>query len=114
MEVVLAATPNPPAPELRIEIETTMDRINVRCSGRITSTSVKLLLTTVRPLILQTKRIALNLADLRYVDSSGLGALVQLWAAAKQAGTELTAINLNKRIQDLFGLTSLSSFFEGQ
>jgi anti-sigma B factor antagonist len=114
MEVAVAGTPAPPAPELKLDIETTLDRIVVRCSGRITATSVELLVTTVRPLILQTKRIALDLADLRYLDSSGLGALVQLWAAAKQAGTELTAINLNKRIQDLFGLTSLSSFFAGQ
>jgi len=110
----VAATPAPPGSELKLEIETTLDRIVVRCSGRITATSVELLLTSVRPLILQTKQIALDLADLSYLDSSGLGALVQLWAAAKQAGTELTVVNLNKRIQDLLSLSNLASIFEGR
>jgi anti-anti-sigma factor len=114
MEVGVAATPAPPAPELKIDIETSLEQVNVRCSGRITATSVELLLTTVRPLILQTKRLALDLAEVRYMDSAGLGALVQLWAAAKQAGTEISFSKLSKRIQDLLSLSDLSSLFEGQ
>jgi anti-sigma B factor antagonist len=114
MEVAVAATPAPPAPELKLDIETTLAQIIVRCSGKVTVASVELLLNTVRPLILQTKRLALDLSELKYLDSSGLGTLVQLWATSKQAGTELTVINLNKRIRDLLGVTNLSSIFEGR
>jgi len=114
MEVAVAATPAPPAPELKLDMDTTLDRIVVRCSGRVTAVSVELLLRTVRPLILQTKRIALDLAEVSYMDSSGLGALVQLWAAAKQAGTELSVVNLSQRIQDLLGVTNLASLFGTQ
>jgi anti-sigma B factor antagonist len=114
MEAAVAAIPSSPHPELKLDIETSLERIIIRCSGKITSASVDSLLNTVRPLILQTKQIALDLAELRYMDSSGLGALVQLWATSKQAGTELAVMNLNKRIRDLLGVTNLSSIFAGQ
>ncbi|HMD31720.1 MAG TPA: STAS domain-containing protein [Candidatus Acidoferrales bacterium] len=105
------ATPSPPESELTLDIETTMEQIVVRCSGRITSTSVELLLNTVRPLILQTRRIALDLAQIRHLDSSGLGTVVQLWSAAKQAGTELSVVNLNERVQNILNIANLSSLF---
>jgi len=107
----LGASPNLPSAELTLDIETTMEHIVVHCAGRITSASVELLLNTVRPLILQTRKIVLDLAELRYLDSSGLGTVVQLWSAAKQAGTELSVINLTDRVQDLLNLANLSSLF---
>jgi len=108
----LGATPPLPASDLTLDIETTMEHIVVHCSGRITSASVELLLNTVRPLILQTRKIALDLGEVRYMDSAGLGTVVQLWSVAKQAGTELSVTNLTERVQDLLSLANLSSLFQ--
>jgi anti-anti-sigma factor len=109
-EALLAPDPSSP-PELTLEADTTLEHIVVRCSGRITSATVDLLLTTVRPLIFQTKRILLDLGEIRYMDSAGLGTVVQLWAASKQAGTELSVTNLNERVQDLLNVANLTSLF---
>jgi anti-sigma B factor antagonist len=66
----------------------------------------------VRPLIEQYKTIVLDLTDVSYMDSSGLGALVGLFVSAKRAGKQLKLINLSARIQDLLRLTNLLSVFE--
>ncbi len=109
----MAAPTASPVPELQLTTEESTDRVTVHCSGKITSSSTELLLNTVRPLIGPGKRVVLDLTHLNYLDSSGLGAVVRLWGASKKAGGELTVINLNKRIKDLFSLTNLSSIFEG-
>ena len=108
----MGATPPLPASDLTLDIETTMEHIVVHCSGRITSASVELLLNTVRPLILQTRKIVLDLGEVRYMDSAGLGTVVQLWSVAKQAGTELSVTNLTGRVQELLNLANLSSLFQ--
>ncbi|MGB8116075.1 MAG: STAS domain-containing protein, partial [Candidatus Sulfotelmatobacter sp.] len=78
-----------------------------------TSTSSPALQTTVRNLIPETKRIVLDLTDVSYLDSSGLGALVALFLSAKRQNCDLKLINLNQRLKELFSLTRLSSVFEG-
>src|SRR6266849_6963404 len=108
----MAAHPSAQGGELKLETEQSPAGITVRCSGRITLTSVELLMSAVRPLIPTTKRIVLDLTDLDYLDSSGLGAIVRLWSASRKAGVDLNVINLKKRIKDLFSLTNLSSIFE--
>ena len=108
----MAAHPSAQGGELKLETEQSPAGITVRCSGRITLSSVESLMSTVRPLIPTTKRIVLDLTDLDYLDSSGLGAIVRLWSASRKAGVDLNVINLKKRIKDLFSLTNLSSIFE--
>jgi anti-sigma B factor antagonist len=56
--------------------------------------------------------IVLNLADVHYIDSSGLGELVKAHTTLRNKGGELKLASLNKRIQDLMQLTRLSAVFE--
>ena len=102
-----------PISELDLKVVKAPEEILVQCSGRITSTSSPALQTTVRSLIPETKRIVLDLTDVSYLDSSGLGALVALFLSAKRQNCELKLINLNQRLKELFSLTRLSSVFEG-
>ena len=83
-------------------------------TGRITSNSTALLRTEVRGLIPGAKRIVLDLTDVTYMDSSGLGALVGLYVSARGQNCELKVIHLNQRLQELFRLTKLASVFEGR
>jgi len=101
-----------PVPELQMTTEESKDHVIVHCAGKITSSSTELLINAVRPLIGPGKRVVLDLTNLNYLDSSGLGAVVRLWGASKKAGGDLTLVNLSKRIKDLFSLTNLSSIFE--
>ena len=58
------------------------------------------------------KRILLNLADVNYIDSAGLGSLISAYTSSKREGASLKLVNLTKRIQDLLAITKLITVFE--
>jgi len=83
------------------------------CHGRLTSQTGAQLKDAVKPLIGQGGRIVLDLGDVNYVDSSGLGVLVGLKASALHAGyCRLLLENLTPRVQDLLNLTNLIGLFK--
>jgi anti-sigma B factor antagonist len=58
------------------------------------------------------KKILLNLGDVSYVDSSGIGELVSSFTTTSNAGGALKLLNLTKKIQDLLAITKLLTVFE--
>ena len=58
------------------------------------------------------KRILLNLGDVNYIDSSGIGELVSAFTAAKKQDGEVKLLNLTKRIHDLLQVTKLYTVFD--
>jgi anti-sigma B factor antagonist len=58
------------------------------------------------------KKIVLNLADVNYIDSSGLGELVSAYTAVKNAGGELKLLNLTSKVRDLLVITKLVTVFD--
>ena len=57
-------------------------------------------------------RIVLNLADVDYIDSSGIGELVNGYSTVRSRGGELKLLNLNQRVRDLLQLTKLYTVFD--
>ena len=83
-------------------------------SGRITlgEGSVQLR-DAIRDLIGKgSKSILLNLGDVNYIDSSGLGELVSAFTTAKNQGAALKLLKLNKKVHDLLQLTKLYTVFD--
>jgi anti-sigma B factor antagonist len=58
------------------------------------------------------KRILLNLGDVNYIDSSGIGELVSAYTTATKQGGELKLLNLTKKIHDLLQITKLYTVFD--
>ncbi len=58
------------------------------------------------------KKILLNLADVSYIDSSGLGELVAAFTSVTNAGGQLKLLNLTKRVNDLLQITKLYTVFD--
>jgi anti-sigma B factor antagonist len=58
------------------------------------------------------KKILLNLADVPYVDSAGLGEIVRTYTTVSRQGGSLKLLNLTKRISDLLAITKLLTVFE--
>ena len=58
------------------------------------------------------KRILLNLGDVNYIDSSGIGELVSACTVAKKQGGELKLLNLTKKTHDLLQITKLYTVFD--
>jgi anti-anti-sigma factor len=66
----------------------------------------------VKQLIPNTKRIVLDLSDLKHTDSMGLGTLVRLYVTARRSGSQIELINLSRQVRELLGITNLLSVFE--
>jgi len=84
----------------------------VHCSGRLTSSTAAALKTEAKPLIVRGGSIVLDLSDVTFMDSMGLGTIASLWVSATNVRCQLALINLSPRIRDLFTVTHLLSLFE--
>jgi len=82
--------------------------------GRITlGEGTEALRDTVRDLLSQGQnRILLNLGEVNYIDSSGIGELVSAFTAAKRQGGEVKLLNLTKKVHDLLQITKLYTVFD--
>lgn len=58
------------------------------------------------------KKLVLNLGNVPYIDSAGLGEVVRTYTTVSRQGGALKLLNLTKRIQDLLAITKLLTVFE--
>jgi anti-sigma B factor antagonist len=96
---------------LTLDVEQKGSTWLVHCHGRLVAGVCNVLYDQVHELIPGSKRIVLDLTDLKFVDSMGLGTLVRLYVSAKGAGSCLELINLGKQVRELLGITHLLSVF---
>ena len=84
------------------------------CSGRITLGEGSVVLRdVVRDLLAKgQKKILLNLGDVSYIDSSGIGELVSAFTTVRNQGGELKLLNLTKKVNDLLQITKLYTVFD--
>jgi anti-sigma B factor antagonist len=83
-------------------------------SGRITLGEGSVILRDkIREMLGQgQKKILLNLGDVTYIDSSGIGELVSAYTAVRKEGGELKLLNLTKKVHDLLQITKLYTVFD--
>jgi anti-sigma B factor antagonist len=86
----------------------------VDIGGRITlGEGSALLRTTIRDLLAEGRnKIVLNLGDVNYIDSSGIGELVTGFTTVKKSGGDLKLLHLTKKVHDILQLTKLFTVFE--
>jgi anti-sigma B factor antagonist len=86
----------------------------VDLSGRITLGEGSVVLRdTIRDVVAQgNKKILLNLGDVTYIDSSGIGELVSGFTSVRNQGGELKLLNLTKKVHDLLQITKLYTVFD--
>jgi anti-sigma B factor antagonist len=100
--------------QLKIGVRVLSDGIFiVDCGGRlIFGEETAALRDHVKSLISENSRIILNLADVNYIDSGGLGTLVSLYTTAHNAGGSVKLSRLTQRVGDLLQVTKLLTVFE--
>ncbi len=109
--------PTTPEAVFRYEVEKSEDEsigkvTTIICHGRLVSENSSQIKDLVKPLIPQGGHIILDLTDLAYLDSSGLGTLVGLKvSAAKEGYCRLELVNLSPRVKELLRLTNLTQLF---
>ena len=91
----------------------TEDVTVIDITGSITLAEASELSEMVHDLVRKgRKQIIINLRDVLYLDSSGIGQLVSGYATVKKNGGELKILHLSKKVQDLLSVTSLYKIFE--
>jgi anti-sigma B factor antagonist len=99
--------------QLRMSTRTIDGIMVVDCSGRVVfgeeSASLR---DTVKKLLGDTPKIVLNMREVNFIDSGGLGTLVSLYTTARNAGGALKLASLSQRVGDLLQVTKLVTIFE--
>jgi anti-sigma B factor antagonist len=102
--------------EFRMQIEErVVDTVTILdLKGKITlGEGDEALKDKINSLLMQDKKkILLNLADVPYIDSAGLGEIVRTYTTVSRQGGQLKLVNLTKRITDLLMITKLLTVFE--
>jgi anti-sigma B factor antagonist len=99
---------------MQIEERAVGDVVVLDLKGKVTlGEGDELLKDKVNSLVNQGHRkIVLNLADVPYIDSAGLGEVVRTYTTVSRQGGSLKLLNLTKRITDLLSITKLLTVFE--
>jgi anti-sigma B factor antagonist len=100
--------------QLKLTKRTVDGILAIECSGRIVLGEESGLLRDEVKNAVQggAKKIVLNLGEVNYIDSSGLGTLVSLHTTAQNAGATIKLANLTKRVGDLLQVTKLLTVFD--
>src|SRR5579864_4615938 len=99
--------------QLKLSKRTVDGILAINCSGRIVfGDESSLLRDEVKKALQENKRIVLNLGDVNYIDSGGLGTLVALHTTAHNSGGTIKLANLTKRVGDLLQVTKLLTVFD--
>ena len=99
---------------MEIEERTTGDVVVLDIKGRVQlGEGDEMLKDKVNSLLNQgRKKIVLNLAQVPYIDSAGLGEVVRTFTTVSRQGGQLKLLNLTKRITDLLAITKLLTVFD--
>lgn len=102
------------APELNITERRAGDVIILDLKGRITIGEGSVTLReAIRRMVAEGERkVLLNLAQVRVIDSSGLAELVSGFTLLKRAGGQVKLLNVTQNLQDLLAITKLSTVFD--
>jgi anti-sigma B factor antagonist len=104
-------TPEGTHRSLTVKSECVDDKCIVYCTGDLVDAGCALLHQSVMELLPQYKIIVLDLAQLVWIDSMGIGTLVRLQVACKAAGSKLQLINVRKQITEVLTITNLLGIF---
>ena len=99
---------------MQIDERTVGDVVVLDLKGKVTlGQGDELLKDKVNSLVNQGhKKVILNLAEVPYIDSAGLGEVVRTYTTVSRQGGSLKLLNLTKRITDLLSITKLLTVFE--
>jgi len=99
---------------VKLETRQVGDVSVVDVAGRITlGEGSSALRDTIREMVGKNhKKILLNLGEVSYIDSSGIGELVSGFTSVTNSGGQLKLLNLNKRVKDLLQITKLYTVFD--
>jgi anti-sigma B factor antagonist len=101
-----------PSPALNLDFSTTNRCTTVTCHGKMNAETSNLFKDTLKKLIARSSNIVLDLGDVSYMDSSGLGTLMGVYASARKEDCDFRLLNLSRRVSELLHTTGLAGVFK--
>lgn len=101
-----------PSRRFTLVSETKEGILVLSCAGRLNAEVSQEFKDKTRPLLKPGTRVILDLGDVTHVDSSGLGAVVSVYATARSTGCQFQICNLTEPVKRIFGLTRVLGAFE--
>jgi anti-sigma B factor antagonist len=99
--------------QLRMSTRSMEGVLVVDCSGRVVfGEESATLRDIVKKLLAENPNVVMNLREVNFIDSGGLGTLVSLYTSARNAGGAVKLANLSQRVGDLLQVTKLLTIFE--
>lgn len=95
-----------------LEVRSEGSTVLVKCKGRLVYGQTDILKDGVRDLLSKSNRVVIDLGEVDFMDSAGLGIILYLYALAKTSRCNLQLNNLAPRVRKLFGITNILSLFE--
>jgi anti-sigma B factor antagonist len=85
----------------------------ISCHGRIMfGEEATALRDNLKQILGLSRKIVLNLSDVSYIDSGGLGTLVGVYSTARSGGADIKLCGLGQRLRDVLQVTKLVTVFE--
>jgi anti-sigma B factor antagonist len=98
---------------LKIQTKTTQGITVVECAGRIVfGEESAALRADLKRILANSKKVVLDLENVSYIDSGGLGMLVGVYSSARAAGADIKLSGLGQRVRDVLQITKLVTVFE--
>jgi len=98
---------------LKIQTKTTQGITVVSCVGRIVfGEESGALRADLKRILANSKKVVLDLENVSYIDSGGLGMLVGVYSSARSAGADIKLSGLGQRVRDVLQITKLVTVFE--
>jgi anti-anti-sigma factor len=101
-----------PTPGFRTDTRSADGAVVVECHGNLTFQHAPQLRNKVRTLIPNEKCIILDLKEVPFMDSAGLGTIVTLYVSARTRGCKIELINISPALRTLLSMSNLLSLFE--
>jgi anti-sigma B factor antagonist len=99
--------------QLRMSTRSVEGVLVVDCSGRLLfGEESARLRETVKGLLAEDPKLVMNMREVTFIDSGGLGTLVSLFTSARNAGGAVKLASLSQRVGDLLQITKLFTIFE--
>ncbi len=98
---------------LKMETKTVEGVTIVSCVGRIVfGDEAAALRAELKNILATSKKVILNLSEVSYIDSGGLGTLVGVFSTARGGGADIKLAGLGQRVRDVLQITKLVTVFE--
>jgi anti-sigma B factor antagonist len=104
---------NPQLPTtLTLDISTANQCTRVACHGIITAETSPSFAAALRRVIPRSSCVIVDLADVNYMDSAGLGSLMAVYATSRKASCDFRLLNLSTRVAELLRTARLTSILK--